>query len=281
MELSPSTKKQEYTDEIKLIEATLNDVSSGEAPKELFTYAQSKLDKLAARFQHDESLGAIRYKLYELQAVLYFYEHKDEEALAFIREAVQTKGGTYKRAEELKAQIEASGPGVERPAQVEDPASANRQGRLIGLGGWLAVFIAMVGIGAVINIVSLSEYPSAFTDLHELRAEYPDFVAALNPLLQYETLFHVALIITAAAIIVLLTQHRAIAKPIAIGFMAASLLLGLIDYMWAESIFRSFNLDVGNELDDAMRNIVRAMFSGSVWIPYLLVSKRVKATLTR
>ncbi len=105
----PHTKlRQKYIDEIKVIEANIKDIASGEAPQALYEHSQNKLDKLAEHFQYDEQLGTARYKLYELQALLYYFQNRDDDALAFILQAVEIKGSSYKRAEQLIAQIDSA-----------------------------------------------------------------------------------------------------------------------------------------------------------------------------
>lgn len=108
MELPITRLRQEYADEIKVIEANIKDIASGTAPEELYKYSQDKLDKLAERYQNAKQLGTARYKLYELQALLYYFQDRDEDALAFIHEAIEAKGGSYKRAEQLIDQIESA-----------------------------------------------------------------------------------------------------------------------------------------------------------------------------
>lgn len=106
MEQPISKIKQAYADEIKVLESNIKDIASGEAPKDLNAFTQTKLDKLAERYQYNEKLGKSRYKLYELQALLHYYNHRDDDALAFIRQAIETKGSSYKRAEHLIEKIE-------------------------------------------------------------------------------------------------------------------------------------------------------------------------------
>jgi hypothetical protein len=101
MDRPPSKIKQEYTDEIRVIEANIKDFANGTAPTELYKYNQEKLDKLAERYQNNEQLGTARYKLYELQALIYYFQNKDDEALDFINHAIDVKGASYKRAEQL------------------------------------------------------------------------------------------------------------------------------------------------------------------------------------
>ncbi len=102
--------RQDYVDQIKVLEANLKDIASGEAPQSLEDHVQAKLDKLADRYQYDEHLGKIRYKLYELQALLYYYQNRDEDAKVFIEQAIETKGSTYQRAEQLLSQLQTIAP---------------------------------------------------------------------------------------------------------------------------------------------------------------------------
>ncbi len=52
MELPLSKLREEYADEVKIIEANIKDIASGTAPQDLYGYSQDKLDKLAERFQY-------------------------------------------------------------------------------------------------------------------------------------------------------------------------------------------------------------------------------------
>lgn len=108
MELPHSKQRQEYIDEIKVIEANIKDAADGDAPQEHFDHAQKKLDKLADRFQDDKEIGSAKYKMYELQALLHYFQNNDEAALDFIHEAVKAKGNSYKRAEQIIKKIESS-----------------------------------------------------------------------------------------------------------------------------------------------------------------------------
>lgn len=101
MDLPKAKLRQEYIDKIKVFEANLQDTANGTASQEHYKYLQDKLDKLAERFQYNENIGSARYKLYELQALLYYFQNRDNEALAFIEQAIEVKGASYKRAEQL------------------------------------------------------------------------------------------------------------------------------------------------------------------------------------
>lgn len=124
MDVSPTRLRQEYVDEIKVIEANIKDIASGTAPEALYEHSQNKLDQLAKRFQYNEQLGTARYKLYELQALLYYFQGRDDDALAFIQQAIETKGSSYKRAEQLIEQLQ-SAPAT--PSEYREPARHHSQ----------------------------------------------------------------------------------------------------------------------------------------------------------
>ncbi|MDZ7744816.1 MAG: hypothetical protein U5K77_03630 [Candidatus Saccharibacteria bacterium] len=141
MELPHSKLREEYTNEIKVIEANIKDIASGDAPQELYNYSQNKLDKLAERFQYYEKLGTARYKLYELQAILYYFQNKDNDALAFIKQAIKMKGESYKRAEQLINQINDTPKEPQASTKSEkELTKAKKRKKLVGLDGWLAFF---------------------------------------------------------------------------------------------------------------------------------------------
>lgn len=103
----PSTKARElYSKEIKRIEAFLKDAMDSPSTDTPLSDIQEDLDLLAERYQDDAAIGSTRYKLYELQAIIYYFEGKDQEALDFIQVAIETRGSSYVRAENLIRKIE-------------------------------------------------------------------------------------------------------------------------------------------------------------------------------
>lgn len=105
MNLPHAKVREQYTDEIKVLEAAIRGVSQSDDKGEAFAILQKRLDNLAKKFQYDEAIGSARYKLYELQALIYFFKNDDQQAEAFIREAINAKGGSYPRAEQLLSKI--------------------------------------------------------------------------------------------------------------------------------------------------------------------------------
>lgn len=69
--------------------------------EEVLNKVQVKLDKLATQYEHDESLGNARYKLYQAQAMLSYRLGDNLKAQQFIEEAVNVRGESYDLAEQM------------------------------------------------------------------------------------------------------------------------------------------------------------------------------------
>lgn len=105
MQLPHSQARLKYIEQIKVVEANLKDAISGEKDKALLAQVQKRLDSLAEKYQFSEEIGTARYKLYELQALVHFFNGRDDDALDFINQAIETRGDTYTRAEKLKQRL--------------------------------------------------------------------------------------------------------------------------------------------------------------------------------
>ncbi len=279
MQLPQSKNRTSYIDRVKQIESKLKAATTPEKDDLELLQVQEMIDALAQKYQHDPDIGKARYKLYELQALVHHYEGRQDDALDFINQAIETRGESYARAENLKKQFLYH----DTPEQVvSKPMSAKeRRKNLVGLEGWLALFSVGIGIGLLYNIVQLASYPSSFADLESMRGDSPTFVNDLMPILQFEVLQFVVLIGLAIWLIVLFAQRKKLARIIAIIVMITPFVLGIIDYVWTNSIIQSYNIDMATEMSKLSASLGRSLLAACVWVPYFIVSKRVKATFTK
>lgn len=281
MKLPQSKIRQSYIDQVKIIEANLKDATSGDNNKILLLQVQKQIDALAEKYQYNEDLHMARYKLYELQALVHYFNGNDDDALDFINQAVETRGGSYSRAEKLKAQILAKNTHAPKEINLKNMTKQERRKKLIGLEGWLAFFIVGVSMSTIYNVIQIFTYPSAFNEMESVRSQASGFVSAIMPALWFEV-FQFAILITIGIwLIVLFKQHKRLAKNVAIAFLIANIVLGIIDYGWASSIFSEYNLNVDSGMSKQSGNIGRSIIASCIWIPYFSTSKRVKKTLTK
>lgn len=283
MQLPQSKARQTYIEQVKVIEANLKDATSGETNKSLLAQVQKRLDSLAEKYQFSEEIGTARYKLYELQALVHYFSGHDDDALDFINQAIETRGETYAKAEKLKKQLSLGDSYLSKTTNADKMTKQQRRDHKIGLEGWLALFVVGVGIGIVLGVINLLGYGSTFNDLSTASNEAAAYVIAITPALWFEILTNIISIGLAIWLIVLLAKHRRLAKKVAIVYLASSAVFLVIDYTWASSVFDSFNVTqyVEADLRKASSDTGRAIIAALIWVPYFLISKRVKRTLTK
>ncbi|HSE29450.1 MAG TPA: DUF2569 family protein [Candidatus Saccharimonadales bacterium] len=151
---------------------------------------------------------------------------------------------------------------------------------LNGVKGWLALFIVAMGIGIIVNLLSLTEYSGAFADIKSIQSEMPEFVNAMIPALWFEVIQNIILIASAAAVITLIIMRKSVAKIGAIALISGAFIFVLADYIWVALIFSQNNLDLGL-IESSGSDVVRSLITAAIWIPYFTASKRVKATLVK
>lgn len=154
----------------------------------------------------------------------------------------------------------------------------NDNNELKGLGGWLI----LVGIGVVIGPFRLAYeygpmYYSIFTDgtfefLTNTTSEA--FHPLWGPLLVGEALYNSLMILTSMCLIYLFFSKHYLFPKVYIAIVVVSLVFIPLD-AW----IGSFVITDEPMFDPATtKEFVRTLVGGIIWIPYMLISKRVKAT---
>lgn len=142
-----SVSMQAYHKSIAALEKQLKDpeLLIDKVPK-----LQEQLVKIAEKYQDDESIGQERYKIYELQALIFFYQDNDEEALNLLDSARTVYGGSYKYEQNLRKQIVAESPKLSSKYTLsgilrgETSGRINRADYLVGI---LTIYALSIGAG--------------------------------------------------------------------------------------------------------------------------------------
>ena len=136
--MAESALMQAYLKEISALEKTLKDpqLQQSKVPK-----LQEQLMNIADKYQYDERIGAERYKIYELQGLIFFYQANDKEAIKLLDTAQTVHVNSYKYATSLQQQIL-----NENPKIIYSKERHVRQGSSNVGFGVASIFLAIVPI---------------------------------------------------------------------------------------------------------------------------------------
>lgn len=288
MELPNAQQRKEYIDSVKELEDIIKHATKDNEISDTTIYvAQKQLDELAQKYQDNEKIGSARYKLYELQALIYHLEQRNSEALDFINQAIETKGDTYPKAEKFKESLNNILKNKSSIKQDESTMTkSEKRKNLIGLEGWLALFVVSQIFSLIVTIYKFfSDGLVSSSDINAINQYQHGLGDSLSSLVNFENIaifIYVILIITT---LVLLFQRRRLAKHFIIATLIFSAVYGLIDYTTASSMFNSSDIFQTTEIQSMMSeysgNVGKSIISALIWIPYFLISKRVKVTLIK
>lgn len=151
---------------------------------------------------------------------------------------------------------------------------------LSGLGGWLI----LVGIGLVLKpvfvIASIGRSLGNFSLWKWHGLTEPGGVSynpLWGPVLTFELLGQISLALLTLILLVLFFQKRRIFPRWFIGLMILNAVFVFADMLGVH--FLGYSTDASMAI--RTRNITNVIFGCGIWIPYMLVSKRVKATFVR
>jgi hypothetical protein len=149
------------------------------------------------------------------------------------------------------------------------------------LGGWL-ILVGIVVILSPLRIVieSLSLYPEMFLDesLAVLTTPESEFYSPFwAPIIYGEIIINVVLFLAWILIATLFFSKNRLFPKCFIGIALASLIIIFVDALAIKLVIPDepvFTADTSKEL-------VRSLIFCAIWIPYMLLSKRVQATFVR
>ncbi len=147
-----------------------------------------------------------------------------------------------------------------------------------GLGGWLI----LVGIGIVISpfrllITSVSLYRPLFSDGSWEALTTPSsqhFAPYFDTLIIGEMCFNGLMFLASAYLVYLYFSKHYLFPKVYIGIVVASLIFIPFDAWLVTFVFP----DEPMFDPDTMKEFLKTVVAAVIWVPYMLVSKRVKAT---
>jgi len=186
--------------------------------------------------------------------------------------------GPPRPSEPLLAEPVPAGAAASLGAEVPLPAQQAANAEPSGLGGWLILPAISLCISPLIILWQVvTMHLAVFTD-GRWEALTTEGSAAYHPmwgpLLIYELLLNSGTVIFTVVAAVFFFTRRAAAPKLMIALYLARVVLMVGDQLLTASI-------PAVEKAEGMPEALRAAFQACVWIPYFLVSKRVKNTFVR
>lgn len=141
--------------------------------------------------------------------------------------------------------------------------------RLEGIGGWLVLPIAHILLNALVMAINV---------IDGFRIGYGGGDVAARDLMLGITWFELSLLAYSGFCLAMLFLKRRQTPYLMIGFYALLLVMVVAEFFLATHQLPNMTL---NEKSEPLKAVVRTAIAAAVWIPYFLVSKRVKNTFVR
>lgn len=161
---------------------------------------------------------------------------------------------------------------------MEEQTQSNK---LKGLGGWLIIFTIGILTSIPIMLMDLIEVLSAYYENWSTittpgSAAYSPWWA---PTIIFEVTGNFILLSGAIYSAYLYFNKKSLFPRIYIGLLLYSALLTVLDNIMLLIVFNTMTHSIADwERFFPLRDILRTFIIAAIWIPYMLVSKRVKAT---
>jgi len=162
------------------------------------------------------------------------------------------------------------------PPVLHETLAIDRQ--LTGIGGWLI----LVAFGLIVALVLIainfvSTWPAysveSWTALTTRGNESYHFL--WGPYLSWGLLANIAMLVLLMLLIVLFFQRRRIFPRLYIGYLVFAAIVAVIEVIAVQT------LPMAGTETNPVRDLVRVAVACSIWIPYMLVSRRVRNTFVR
>ena len=156
------------------------------------------------------------------------------------------------------------------------------------LQGWGGLLV-LIGIGVCLNpirsFLQILEYYSSFfkNDMWQILTSYQgDFlVKGIEYLVIFEVIFQVLLFLVQVWMVYLFFSKNYLFPKVYIGMTVSVIVFGIGDLFITKSIFESSDLWHDAYFTSFTSSIIFSIITACIWIPYMLLSVRVKQTFIK
>jgi hypothetical protein len=159
----------------------------------------------------------------------------------------------------------------------------------MGVGGWLVLPIIGLCITALWALVDITRYlPTMWRAWDVFTDPASDAYHPLwGPYIGFSTFLQFFLLLAPIFLLWLINKKKRVLPAIIVGYYVAVLFILLIDFVAVATFFSEWMADLGRadevstEVFRAASSVFRGIIFCGIWIPYFLLSSRVRATFTR
>lgn len=166
-----------------------------------------------------------------------------------------------------------------RPPPTEPPVVTRPE--LQGLGGWLLLPALSLVVRPIILLYSIGQGFDAYFDqriwVSYMSTDSGQYQPAMAGLILFELTGNLSLLLLTLIAAVLFFQCRHRFPSFMIALLLATPVYLLLDYFWADSM----HLGDTSGVKQTLKSGLQGLFAACIWVPYFLMSRRVKATFIR